>query len=159
MSQFQHKYSAPYSPDLVWRAINKPLLPQVTKLVFPHVGIEYQNLSTDNEVQRGTRMILRPEKNLARASMFKAFLPKDVVMSVEDFDPHSRTRVDRLIESQKAEGFIERQVDEDDDQAILVVRAELAIHGLGSMIEDAAIHYGIHEPSQRTIDHLPALVR
>jgi hypothetical protein len=160
MTIFEHRHPSEHPADDVWRAIDTPLSETLAAAIHPWFEIAYAGLSEEVQIERGTHIIYIPKGVLIDMvpQPLRVKIPKDIKLRVEDHNAQDRSRVD-VLESGRAEGTIRHRVEEaEGGTGLLVVEGELAIRGSAAMAEGPAIQYGIYEPTQRLLEHMPEIL-
>jgi hypothetical protein len=167
MSEFVHTLASEYPADRVWRGINTPLYTEISELILPPgVTVEYENLSSDNQIQTGTTIAYQLAPHVARDSTFSTLIPDEVVLRVVDHDAGSKMRQDHLIDNPANTGLIRREVRPGEFEGSSMVHesgefTHIVSSPFGGFskqeFEKAVIHHCVKEFTRRTLDHLPAL--
>ena len=175
MAEFNFSFPSQHPPGLVWEALSTPLSPELNHSVnSPRVNLAYENLDEEGKIGQATRIIYSPNFKaiglVERSLMRIAPTPSEGTGIVDAMSDRDRTRVDVVEPGQVAEGHMEYIAEEaEDDSSLLIVRGEFVTHGIAEVIEkfwpkklgnlnEWLIHYGIHNPAQRLLEHIPDIV-
>ncbi|HEY5442204.1 MAG TPA: hypothetical protein VIJ68_01560 [Candidatus Saccharimonadales bacterium] len=163
MAQFTQAYSSERPPEDLWRAIHTPLLdPDLASLVHEGLAVSYKDLH-QKRIDLGTLITYVP-LDAARQKVpviYRAGIPRDVEFFVTQMSDGNYGERHDVLQSDKANGWVNRKVEAEGEGSRLVVAAELVIDALGGMFEDkvaAALEYTFGQPSQNTIDRLPEIL-